>query len=428
MASVQTARWSDPKLRDFWAFATTVPRSASLAAKESTRLRGAWITDQLAVQKVHGYSLSAVRIVCVVASSDEERQRLESFFARDQRNMRARFRVIEDALDQERRVLLKVPYDTSLDIIWHEYEVLQDLAGIQGIPRLYGVPFFFEDLGVNALATEFSGATSVQETLGTPVDAYRMACFLKTLQEVHARGWIHGDLQPKDLLLEPSSALASLRQSRVDQEEVAGLLCGWSRASRGAAEELDFEQLLPWLQAAPKSVPLARLRGASVFSAPEQYVSLYTGEEFETASVDLYRLGAITACALGTVQRCHARRSLATETLRRLCHRALVHGERTPEELELFLHSLKELLEPEDLTLHAGAEGLAHWLQGLLSRPGLRPRSAQEALDALQQAWASAEPSLAAARWRVETPDREPHQQSLVVLQEPKLLAGMAIV
>eukprot|EP00913_Durusdinium_trenchii_P035657 g33367.t1 len=97
-------------------------------------------------------------------------------------------------------------------------------------------------------------------------------------------------------------------------------------------------------------------------------------------------------------------------------------------ELELFLHSLKELLEPEDLTLHAGAEGLAHWLQGLLSRPGLRPRSAQEALDALQQAWASAEPSLAAARWRVETPDREPHQQSLVVLQEPKLLAGMAIV
>lgn len=104
-------------------------------------------------------------------------------------------------------MLLKVPYDTSLDIIWHEYEVLQDLAGIQGIPRcgvgaswsgwawvwwsgwacerlrgpdgwvlggskpsgagrLYGVPFFFEDLGVNALATEFSGATSVQETLG----------------------------------------------------------------------------------------------------------------------------------------------------------------------------------------------------------------------------------------------------------------------
>eukprot|EP00913_Durusdinium_trenchii_P035656 g33366.t1 len=260
---------------DFWAFATTVPRSASLAAKESTRLRGAWITDQLAVQKVHGYSLSAVRIVCVVASSDEERQRLESFFARDQRNMRARFRVIEDALDQagpgpgspsrqpaplfatafhaeERRVLLKVPYDTSLDIIWHEYEVLQDLAGIQGIPRLYGVPFFFEDLGVNALATEFSGATSVQETLGTPVDAYRMACFLKTLQEVHA----------------PLKAA----------QEVAGLLCGWSRASRGAAEELDFEQLLPWLQAAPKSVPLARLRGASVFSAPEQYVSLYTGE------------------------------------------------------------------------------------------------------------------------------------------------------
>lgn len=27
------------------------------------------------------------------------------------------------------------------------------------------------------------------------------------------------------------------------------------------------------------------------------------------------------------------------------------------QELELFLHSLKELLEPEDLTLHAGAEG-----------------------------------------------------------------------
>ena len=46
--------------------------------------------------------------------------------------------------------------------------------------------------------------------------------------------------------VQPSSKPRSRR--RIDRralkaaQEVAGLLCGWSRASRGAAEELDFEQ------------------------------------------------------------------------------------------------------------------------------------------------------------------------------------------
>ena len=46
---------------DFWEFATSIPRCASVASRESTRLRGSWITPELVVQRVHGYSDSAGR-------------------------------------------------------------------------------------------------------------------------------------------------------------------------------------------------------------------------------------------------------------------------------------------------------------------------------------------------------------------------------
>eukprot|EP00434_Breviolum_minutum_P041006 symbB.v1.2.036462.t1/scaffold5153.1/size30333/1 len=321
----------DAKVADFWEFATSIPRCASVASRESTRLRGSWITPELVVQRVHGYSLSAVRILCVVAHDDDERQRLKDFFTRDQRNLRARFQRLADPMEEEQRVLLKVPYDSSLDgWVEKEYQVLSELKGLPGIPRLYGSPFFFEDLGVKALAMEFHAAPSLQERSGGPVDVYRMACFyLKVLDQVHQLGWIHGDLQPKDLLFQdPQEGTATLRQSETEEDDVSGMICGWSRALRPSVPqrriwEEDLCELLRALRA--RALPphgLTTLRPPSVFSAPEQYVSLYTGEDLESPSTDLYRLGACVASSLALPR--HREAESAIETLRRFCHRALL--------------------------------------------------------------------------------------------------------
>lgn len=56
MKSTKVPLWVSFHAEDFWAFASSIPRCASVAARESQRLRGTWITRQLAVQKVHGYS------------------------------------------------------------------------------------------------------------------------------------------------------------------------------------------------------------------------------------------------------------------------------------------------------------------------------------------------------------------------------------
>eukprot|EP00435_Cladocopium_sp_Y103_P047212 s2437_g13.t2 len=44
------------------------------------------------------------------------------------------------------------------------------------------------------------------------------------------------------------------------------------------------------------------------------------------------------------------------------------------------------------------------------------------------RAWAAAEPALIAAQWRNETPEVERPPPPSLVLEEPKLLAGMSIV
>ncbi|CAJ1368674.1 unnamed protein product, partial [Effrenium voratum] len=283
---------------DFWDFASSVPRSRSLGLRESQRLRGAWLAEHLAVQKVHGYSLYAVRIVCVVAEDAQHRQRLQDFFTRDERNMRVRFRPAADPLDQERRVLVKVPYDSSLDgWVEHEWQVLDSLRGIEGVPRLFGQPFFFEDLGIRAIALEFSGMPSLQElqSVRPVVEIYRAAqFFLATLEQVHQRGWVHADLQPKDLLIFDPSVGGSVRQA---QEALpSGLICGWSRAMRKDDRADVHVQQLPSLLAQPR-LSTTWLVEPSVFSAPEQYVTLYTGQAVETPSTDLFRLAAVAAQA-----------------------------------------------------------------------------------------------------------------------------------
>merc|ERR1719291_428020 len=102
-------------LQSFWEFATTVRRTRSLAASESARLRGAWLTESLAVQRVHGWGQRSVRLLCVRAESAERRTRLCQFFQKDRRNLEGRLVTAKDPLDLEPRVLVKIPYDASLD-------------------------------------------------------------------------------------------------------------------------------------------------------------------------------------------------------------------------------------------------------------------------------------------------------------------------
>lgn len=439
----QRAKIEGECFADFWAFASSIPRCASVAARESQRLRGTWITRQLAVQKVHGYSLSSVRLLCVVASSDDERQRLANFFARDQRNLRSRFRRMADPLDEEQRVLLKIPYDSSLDgWVEKEYQTLLELEGVPGIPRLYGQPFFFENLGVRALAMHFHSAPSLQERSGTPVDVYRMACFyLNVLDQVHQRGWIHGDLQPKDLLFhDPEGPTVTFRQTEDEEASVSGMICGWSRASRSAGESrAHWEQRLLEFRSLQRRaiVPreLTSLRPPSVFSAPEQYIALYTGEDLETEATDLYRLGGCVCSALA-LPRC-ADCAEAVEQLRRLCHQSLLGQEAQDWELELFCSAFDVARRGVfHVNLSEGAQGLAQWLRRLLRRDACDGAAegdgafgaAAEALEALRQAWAVAEPALIAAQWRNETPEVERPPAPSLVLEEPELLAGMSIV
>eukprot|EP00435_Cladocopium_sp_Y103_P026751 s148_g6.t1 len=408
----QRAKIEGECFADFWTFATSIPRCASVASRESQRLRGTWITRRLAVQKVHGYSLSSVRLLCVVAGSDDERQRLGDFFARDQRNLRARFRRMADPLDEEQRVLLKIPYDSSLDgWVEKEYQTLLELEGVPGIPRLYGQPFFFENLGVRALAMHFHSAPSLQERSGTPVDVYRMACFyLNVLDQVHQRGWIHGDLQPKDLLFhDPEGATVTFRQTEDEEASVSGMICGWSRASRRSAGESSAqweERLLEFRtlerRAIAPSRDLTTLRPPSVFSAPEQYIALYTGEDLETEATDLYRLGACVCSALALPR--SAGTAEAVEQLRRLCHQSLLGQQAQDWELELFCSAFDVAHRGVfQVNLSEGAEGLAQWLRRLLRRAPASAEadsgaeaegadgaeafgSAAEALEALRQA------------------------------------------
>jgi len=444
------------KTAEFWEFATKVPRSRTVAERESRRLRGAWLTDDLAVQRIHGFGLLAVRIICVRASDDAHKQKLVDFFRRDERNLRARFLATGDPLDGEPRVLLKVPYDRSLDgWVEHEWEVLSDLQGIPGVPKLAGPAFFFEDLGVRALALEFTGMPSLQqhaESRRKPAteELFRMTIFfVGTLEKVHQRGWLHADLQPKDLLvLDKSAAWQPLRQTTESmmQEEPIGLICGWTHAMRWTADAAEMQrrevcaQLQELLGTEPRSAAsaismsgvvsvaesyssdkqfrsrLASLPGPSAFSAPEQFVTLFTGQEMETPATDVYRLAAIaTQTFTGEPFKMERTQELMT-TLRRLSHRALLRRARerscslgcgeAPEELAqevaIFTEAFRQLLKVKISV--PPTQGLEPWLASCLARdPAERLSTASEALELLGQLWSETQAQL--LKLRQEEPE-----------------------
>ena len=161
-------------------------------------------------------------------------------------------------------------------------------------------------------------------------------------------------------------------------------------------------------------------------------MSLYTGEDLESPSTDLYRLGACVASSLALPR--HREAESAIETLRRFCHRALLGIQPEDSELQLFSKAFHDATQGVfQLTLPKGAQGLEEWLQRLLWRRGGDSEnegfdSAIEALEALRQAWASSEAVLIAARWLQETPDVEKSPPPSLVLEEPTLLAAMSIV
>lgn len=257
METITVSMLENELLKSFWEFATTVRRTHSLADRESRRIRGAWLTPTLAVQRVHGWGLRSVRLLCVSAPTEAQQERLRFFFEKDKRNLEGRLVHSKDPLDTEPRVLVKIPYESGLDSwVQHERQVLTDLAGLEGLPKLHQ-PLYFEDISVHAATYEYCDALSLQQKLEEGVlvqkeDVHHMGAFmLKTLSRAHAIGWLHTDLQPKDILL---GGVAPNTQTANAEEELrigiggaaladdvpalsversgprCSLLCGWSRA------------------------------------------------------------------------------------------------------------------------------------------------------------------------------------------------------
>merc|ERR1712196_262027 len=87
---IRTNMLAEEPLESFWKFVTTVRRTKSLSDRESARLRGTWLAPRLAIQRIHGWGLRSVRLLCVCANSEEQRERFQLFFERDRRNLEGR--------------------------------------------------------------------------------------------------------------------------------------------------------------------------------------------------------------------------------------------------------------------------------------------------------------------------------------------------
>lgn len=448
-------------LRTFWDFATTVRRTRSTAARESSKIRGVWLTSDLVVQRVHGWSLQAVRLICIRAKDEEHAKRLEVFFTKDRRNVEGRLATAKDPLDKESRVLVKIPYEASLDgWVDHEWQVLRDLEGIPGVPSLAGPPIYFEDVGVRALVLAFSPLKSLQERLedgrGLPVeDFHSVASFLlKTLDVAHQRGWIHGDIQPKDLLLNvggsPSKETVRILRQETMKDPAMPLICGWSNALR-LSKVVQFSATVPLLERlasnrlkaenpVPESITsqgldraaearqsftalkgrLASLVGLSIYSAPEEYVSLFTGLLSESVISDVYRAATAILMAFrpmassGLAPTVDSTVANCVEVLRKLSHHALSKrlqvevSKPTEEEYALFEAALTTLLRGTISVNDVGFPETQPWLQRCLARdPCERWPSCAEALEELNVAWSRVEARLLEERRQLEMENSE---------------------
>merc|ERR1711871_1864210 len=197
---IRTNMLAEEPLKSFWKFVTTVRRTKSLSDRESARLRGTWLAPRLAIQRIHGWGLRSVRLLCICANSEEQRERFQLFFERDRRNLEGRLVNVSDPLDRERRVLVKIPFASGSDAwVKHERRVLADLAHLEGVPKL-AAPLYFEDINVHAATYEYCDIPSIQDHLEKgrimpPESTHSMlSCMLSTLARAHELGWLHTDI------------------------------------------------------------------------------------------------------------------------------------------------------------------------------------------------------------------------------------------
>lgn len=421
----------------FWEFATAERRSRSTAQAEAKNIRGCWLGEDLVVERVHGWGTRSVRLLCVHATSEERRQRLRLFFRKDRHDAESRMRRVKDPLEQEPRVLVKVPIavDGTADWSWAgaELEALAELGHLTGIPRLEGL-IFFEDVRAHALVYPFSSARPLQEELESGTyglrseeDAQEVAVFLlRTLARAHDCGWLHTALRPEVVLLPPRDKSAS------EEGQTRRLICGWSHAVRcspgshaiRAGGLLQLLKVLP-AQDSPCSTLVSgdvgretvdaaldtstgeevtddaggRIRQISLWSTPEQMVSLFLDRRCESVATDVQRAAAVAASVLGG----HAPMAFSSytathhqvgvfEELRRLCLEAVFKrtscAERTTSTDEAaFAASLERLLAmPLNLPSKCGQE-VREWFGRALARePTARFLSAAEAIEALDSA------------------------------------------
>eukprot|EP00933_Yihiella_yeosuensis_P038879 TRINITY_DN32824_c0_g1_i2.p1 TRINITY_DN32824_c0_g1~~TRINITY_DN32824_c0_g1_i2.p1 ORF type:complete len:265 (-),score=54.86 TRINITY_DN32824_c0_g1_i2:83-877(-) len=192
---------------------------------------------------------------------------------------------------------------------------------------------------------------------------------------------------------------------------------------------------------------LANMGGPSVFSAPEQFVALFTGSSPELPSTDIYRAAAIILTAFRPMTRFgNSVSPLAdpavaehSDTLRRLCHNAVLkraHAEAAAAERDDFSDEEEHRLFPKKSialeALHPSEEDVScftsalecllrspirvdevgfpetrEWLQSCLSRdPQERPTTMEAALDMLDIAWSEVEANRLEERKRTFTKDQ----------------------
>mmetsp|Transcript_9936 Transcript_9936/g.21854 ORF Transcript_9936/g.21854 Transcript_9936/m.21854 type:complete len:528 (+) Transcript_9936:155-1738(+) len=455
---------NDDRLRHFWEFANETRRTASLGATASNFLRGLWLTSELAVQRIDGWGPQVVRILCVTAGSPTRKERLQRFFRADRQNMEAHLGMVQDPLEQEPRVLVKIPYNVSLqEPVLQEQKSLRKLQGCPGVPILYR-PIWFKDAKLIATTFRYNTATNLQKQLEVghrlPLEhCHQLWQFLlRTLQYAHKMGIVHGNLQPKDVLIDfgsscPTDAAEekeapSSNPSRADTPptmseggsssardtpdgdltqsaggvEVHAMICDWT-ASRDIRKDVgtkvakngkgggpNLMQLLDQLCGDP-SVPGsigAETAGSyhayslSLYSAPEQYLEAYVGQFLSGETTDLYRVAAIIAMAFAQRNPLSTTRvARLTELIRRMCHDSIVRQEAETvsfpeEEQQAFRQCLQRLIDaPTDMDWVAEAPELRDLFEKCLQKePDKRPKSSSEALAILDSAWSAAQERL----------------------------------
>mmetsp|Transcript_24591 Transcript_24591/g.68483 ORF Transcript_24591/g.68483 Transcript_24591/m.68483 type:complete len:567 (-) Transcript_24591:77-1777(-) len=495
-------------LQAFWSFATEVRRTHSLSSRRSQDIRGSWIAPHLVVQRIHGWGQRAVRLLCVRLNDEQRRESLKLFFEKDRLKRDGRVTDCDlDPLDSEDRVIVKVPFGSSLDFWQHECQVLSDLAGLAGIPVLQR-PIFFEDVGVCAIVTKYTGTQNLQDRLETgrllPEEGlHELASFLlRVLAQAHARGWLHVDFRPEDILLASSSE---------------GLLCGWSRARRKTEAAVAPDGIVGLVSRMPvaiagvvathntgevqaagpnahgsvdegataaggdadgdgacqdggisltcgKALQPPEMDAPSLYSAPEQLVGPFVGEPCVFEATDVYRVAAVTlmahrargplssAAAFGRPMKRSAELDIAT--LRRLCHESLLRraeAQASPgaemwrpseEQRHLFVDALAHLVQGEVDLSDCNAPELHQWLRTCLARDfAHRHQTANEALGALDAAWASLEERVlrevreeqarseaSAADLKASAEQRERRRPRKIVFEAPKELANMQVL